>query len=212
MPEAVLFDFDGTLADTASDLSRPLNRMRAARGLPALPLEQLRPYASAGARGLLGAGLGILPEHAEFKPAREEFLKLYGAEICVESRLFPGMEELLDAIEARSLRWGIVTNKSTQLTRLIVKSLGLDARAACVVCGDTTPHLKPNPASLLHAANELRLEPRQCVYLGDDRRDIDAARAAGMPSVAVSWGYGSGLDSWQADAVIARPAELIDRL
>jgi phosphoglycolate phosphatase len=207
-----LFDFDGTLADTAADLSRALNRLRSARGLPELPLAALRPHASSGARGLIGAGLEILPEHPEFKALRDAFLKHYGAEICVDTRLFPGMAELLAAIEARGLRWGIVTNKSTSLTRILVKVLGLEARVACVVCGDTTPHLKPHPASLLHAAKELALAPQDCVYLGDDLRDIQAARAAGMRSVAVEWGYGEGLATWHADAVIAQPADLLSAL
>ena len=209
---AVLFDFDGTLADTAADLSRALNRLRSARGMPELPLEDLRPHASSGARGLIGAGLGILPEHPEFKALRDAFLEHYRAEICVDTRLFPGIEELLADIEARGLRWGIVTNKSTNLTRLIVKSLGLQERAACVVCGDTTPYLKPNPASLLHAASELALAPRDCVYLGDDLRDIQAARAAGMRCVAVGWGYGASLQSWSADAIIDRPLDLLAQL
>ena len=209
---AVLFDFDGTLADTASDLARPLNRLRAARGLPQLPLESLRPFASAGARGLLEAGLGILPDDPEFKPLREAFLQHYADEICVDTRLFPGIDTLLAEIESRGLRWGIVTNKSTHLTRKIVAALGLERRAACVVCGDTTPHLKPHPASLLHAANDLGLAPADCVYLGDDRRDVDAARAAGMRSVAVGWGYGENLESWNADAVIVRPMDLLVRL
>jgi phosphoglycolate phosphatase len=209
---AILFDFDGTLADTAADLSRALNRVRAGRGLPELPLERLRPHASAGARGLLEAGMGILPEHADYKPLREAFLEHYEREICIDTRLFPGMPDLLAALEARKLRWGIVTNKSTRLTRLVVRELGLEARAACVVCGDTTPHLKPHPASLLHAAQELALAPAQCVYLGDDLRDIQAARSAGMRSVAVEWGYGSGLRSWNADAVLARPRDLIEWL
>jgi phosphoglycolate phosphatase len=208
----VLFDFDGTLADTAADLSRALNHVRASRGLPDLPIEKLRPHASAGVRGLLGAGMGILPEHADFKTLRELFLKHYAEELCVDTRLFPGMDELLVALEARGLRWGIVTNKSTNLTRLLVKALGLEARAACVVCGDTTPHLKPNPASLLYAAKELALAPQACVYLGDDLRDVQAARSAGMSAVAVEWGYGEGLAGWQADAVIARPMDLIARL
>ena len=206
---AVLFDFDGTLADTAADLSRALNRLRTARGLADLPLEKLRPHASSGARGLLEAGLGILPDHPEYTALREAFLQHYANEICVETRLFPGMEELLAAIEARGLRWGIVTNKSTSLTQLVVKALGLQSRAACVVCGDTTPYLKPNPSSLLHAANELALAPRDCVYLGDDLRDIQAARAAGMRSVAVGWGYGADLHAWQADIVITQPPELV---
>ena len=209
---AILFDFDGTLADTAADLSRALNRVRSARGLAAVPLEQLRPHASSGARGLIEAGLGILPEHAEFKALRDAFLKHYAEEVCIDTRLFPGMAELLAAIEARGLRWGIVTNKSTSLTRTLVKALGLEQRAACVVCGDTTPHLKPNPASLLHAAAELGLKPVHCAYLGDDLRDIQAARSAGMRAVAVEWGYGRGLQSWNADAVVARPQDLIELL
>jgi phosphoglycolate phosphatase len=209
---AVLFDFDGTFADTAADLARALNRLRSARGLVDLPLEDLRPHASSGARGLIGAGLGILPEHPEFKTLRDSFLKHYAAEICVDTRLFPGMDELLAGLEARGLRWGIVTNKSTNLTRLLVKALGLETRAACVVCGDTTPHLKPNPASLLHAARELALPPGECVYLGDDLRDVQAARAAGMRSVAAGWGYGRDLLTWQADAVIGHPLELLAQL
>ena len=209
---AVLFDFDGTLADTAADLSRALNHLRTARGLEKLPLEELRPHASSGVRGLIEAGLGILPDHPEFKALRESFLKHYTEEICVDTRLFPGMGELLAALEARGLRWGIVTNKSTLLTQMIVKALRLEDRAACVVCGDTTPHLKPNPASLLYAAGELALAPADCIYLGDDLRDVQAARAAGMRSVAVEWGYGSGLEAWNADAIIAQPMDLITRL
>lgn len=208
----MLFDFDGTLADTAADLSRALNRLRRARGLAELALEQLRPHASAGARGLIGAGLGVAPEDARYRALREAFLEHYENEICVDTRLFPGMIELLAAIEARRLRWGIVTNKSTYLTRLLVRELGLDARVACVVCGDTTPHLKPHPASLLHAAGELTLEPRVCIYLGDDLRDVQAARAAGMRAVAVEWGYGAGLQSWNADAILARPLDLMEWL
>ena len=210
--KAVLFDFDGTLADTAADLSRALNQLRKARGQAELPLETLRPYASSGARGLIGAGLGILPEHPEFNALRESFLRHYAESICVDTRLFPGMAELLAAIEARGLRWGIVTNKSARFTREVVAALGLERRVACVVSGDTTPYLKPNPASLLYAADELKLTPAECVYLGDDKRDIDAAIAAGMRSVAVEWGYGANLQAWNADAIIAQPMDLLSRL
>ena len=206
---AVLFDFDGTLADTAADLSRAINQLRAARGLDDFPLEQLRPFASAGARGMLQAALRILPEHPEFTSMRDEFLRHYAASICVDTRLFPGMELLLGEIEKRGLRWGIVTNKAERFTNEIVAALGLARRAACVVSGDTTPHLKPHPASLLHAAKELSLEPSACVYLGDDLRDIQAARAAGMRSFAVGWGYGADSRVWQADAVIDQPSDLI---
>lgn len=209
---AVLFDFDGTLADTASDLTRALNRLRTGRGLPELALDTLRPYASSGARGLLQAGLGILPEHPEYKPLRKAFLEHYAAGVCEDTRLFPGIDALLAALESSGVRWGIVTNKSTRLTRMLVAALGLDNRVACVVCGDTTPHLKPHPASLLHAARELQLATQDCLYLGDDLRDIQAAQSAGMRSVAVEWGYngtGGGPRSWNADAVIAKPMDLI---
>ncbi len=209
---AALFDFAGTLADPAADLSRAVNRLRAARGLPELPLAELRPHASAGARGLIGAGLGILPEHPEYLALREDFLRHYESGICVDTRLFPGMLELLSALEAGRLRWGIVTNKSTRLTQIVVRDLGLDLRAACIVCGDTTPHLKPHPASLLHAAKELALDPAECVYLGDDLRDIQAARSAGMRCVAAGWGYGEGLAAWNADAVLERPQDLMEWL
>jgi len=212
----VLFDFDGTLADTAADLGRAVNRMRQKRGLAELPIEKVRPMASSGARGLLQAGFGMLPDHPDFNPMREEFLDNYEAAVCVDTRLFPGMPELLAALEAKAIAWGIVTNKSSRFTHKLVAALGLTERVACVVCGDSTPHLKPNPASLLHAARELALEPRDCIYLGDDLRDIQAARAAGMRPVAVAWGYhhpdGGEPASWQAEAVIARPADLLSLL
>jgi len=209
---AVLFDFDGTLADTAADLGRAVNRMRHKRGLDELPIEKIRPMASAGARGLLQAGFSMRPDHPDFKSMREEFLDNYDTAVCVDTRLFPGMPELLAALEARAIAWGIVTNKSTRFTHKLVATLGLKARVACVVCGDTTPHLKPNPASLLHAAGELALAPQECVYLGDDLRDIQAARAAGMRSVAVGWGYGEDMSAWNADVIIARPENLLDHL
>lgn len=212
MASTVLFDFDGTLADTAADLSRALNRVRAERGLDEVPLEQLRGHASSGARGLLQAGMGVLPEHDQYAPLREAFLKHYAENICIDTRLFPGVEALLSEIEWRGLRWGIVTNKSTSLTRNVVRRLGLAERAACVVCGDTTPHLKPHPAPLLHAAGELQVATSDCVYLGDDLRDIQAARAAGMRPVAVAWGYGENLPDWNAEAILQRPEDLISRL
>lgn len=212
MASTVLFDFDGTLADTAADLSRALNRVRAERGLDEVPLEQLRGHASSGARGLLQAGMGVLPGHDQYAPLREAFLKHYAENICIDTRLFPGVEALLSEIEWRGLRWGIVTNKSTSLTRNVVRRLGLAERAACVVCGDTTPHLKPHPAPLLHAAGELQVATSDCVYLGDDLRDIQAARAAGMRPVAVAWGYGENLADWNAEAILQRPGDLISRL
>lgn len=213
--QAVLFDLDGTLADTAPDLVAALNRLRSEHGRAALPLATVRPYASSGARGLLQIGFGLKPEDARFEPLRDAFLDHYEARVCVETRLFPGMIELLAAIEQRGIRWGVVTNKSSRFTPRIIAALGLEARAACVVCGDTTPHIKPHPASLLHAARQLALEPAQCCYVGDDLRDVQAALAAGMRAVAAEYGYlgtGSAPREWNAHAVIAHPMDLIARL
>jgi phosphoglycolate phosphatase len=213
---AVLFDFDGTLADTAADLGAALNRLRADYGLPALAQESVRPHASSGARGLLRIGFDLVPGDARYDAMRAAFLDHYDAHVCVETRLFPGIADLLGELQARGLSWGIVTNKSQRFTYRIAAALGLQERAACIVCGDTTPHLKPHPAPLLHAARELRIAPGECWYVGDDLRDVQAARAAGMRSVAVEYGYG-GLDNgappaWNADAVIARPSELVEKL
>jgi len=208
---AVLFDLDGTLADTAPDLAAALNKLRADQGLEPVPLERLRPFASAGARGLVHAGFGAKPGDADYAALREAFLEAYRENTCVHTQLFPGIAELLAELARRALPWGIVTNKATRFTDRIVATLGLSP--ACVVCGDTTEHLKPHPAPMRHAADQLKLAPGECMYLGDDLRDIQAARAAGMSAIAVGWGYhhpeNGGPGSWQADAVIARPQDLI---
>jgi phosphoglycolate phosphatase len=211
---AVLFDFDGTLADTAPDLAAAVNRMRTDLGDDPLPLERLRPFASAGARGLLHAAFGLKPDDAEYKAMREEFLDLYAETCCLRTRLFPGIAELLEALRARDVRWGIVTNKATRFTEAICVALKL--KPDCLACGDTTPHLKPHPASLLHAAEQLNLPPASCCYLGDDLRDMTAARAAGMRPIAVEWGYhhpDSGTPgSWEAEAVIKHPMDVLKLL
>lgn len=211
---AVLFDFDGTLADTAPDLAAAVNRMRSDLGDEPLPLERLRPFASAGARGLLHAAFGLKPDDAEYKAMREEFLDLYAETCCLRTRLFPGIAELLRELRSREVRWGVVTNKATRFTERILSHLNL--KPDCVACGDTTPHLKPHPAPLLHAADQLNLPPQACCYLGDDLRDMTAARAAGMRPIAVEWGYhhpDSGTPgSWQAEAVIAHPIEMLKLL
>ena len=213
---AVLFDFDGTLADTAPDLGDALNRMLRDRGRAALPLEALRAHASSGARGLLHIGFDLTPQAPDYEAMRTEFLANYSAAICVHTRLFPGMEELLAALESRGMPWGIVTNKSIALTTPLVALLGLTGRAACVVGGDTTPHLKPHPASLFHAAEKIGIPPAECCYLGDDLRDIQAARSAGMFSIAVEYGYSgtgnAGPASWNADLVIATPLALLEHI
>lgn len=211
---AVLFDFDGTLADTAPDLAAAVNRMLVEQGYEPLPLERLRPFASAGARGLLHAAFGLKPDDAEYKAMREEFLDLYAETCCRETRLFPGVAELLEELGKRGLRWGVVTNKSTRFTEEILAHLEL--KPDCVACGDTTPHLKPHPASLLHAAEQLGLAPAACAYLGDDLRDMKAARAAGMRPIAVDWGYhhpgSGGPGTWEAELVIGRPMDLVEHL
>jgi 2-phosphoglycolate phosphatase len=211
---AVLFDFDGTLADTAPDLAAAVNRMRKEQGQEPLPLERLRPFASAGARGLVHAAFGVKPEDPEYKALRESFLDFYAERVCKETTLFPGIAELLGELRSRDIRWGVVTNKATRFTEQILLSLQL--KPDCVACGDTTPHLKPHPASLLHAAEQLNLPPASCYYLGDDLRDMKAAHAAGMHAIAVEWGYhhpeSGGPGTWEAEAVIAHPLDLIKHL
>lgn len=210
---AVLFDLDGTFADTAPDLGRALNRMRVERGLEALPIGVMRAHASSGARGLLKAGFGLTPESEGYEALRDRFLELYGENLCIDTRPFDGIPELVTKLEAHGLPWGIVTNKAKRFTEPLARKLAIDHRAACIVSGDSTPHIKPHPASLLHAASLLALAPADCVYLGDDLRDIQAARAAGMRFVAAGWGYlGDGADpgTWGADAVIAHPREVLD--
>jgi phosphoglycolate phosphatase len=211
---AVLFDLDGTFADTAPDLAAALNRLRAEQDLEPMPVERLRPFASAGARGLVFAGFGLKPGEGEYEALRTAFLDYYAERTCVETRLFPGMERLLAELQARAIAWGIVTNKAMRFTERIVAALHV--APACVVGGDSTPHLKPHPASLLLAAEQLKLAPAACTYVGDDLRDIQAARAAGMRAVAVDWGYHhpehGAPPAWKPDAVISQPLELLSLL
>ena len=208
---AVLFDFDGTLADTASDLAAAMNRLRTERKLAPLGVEAVRPFASMGARGMLRVGFGLKPEDADYPALRDEFLRRYEENVCNETRLFPGVAELIDSVKKQRFFWGIVTNKAQRFTDLIVRKLGLSPD--CVVCGDSTPHLKPHPGSLLLAAERLNLPTASCLYLGDDLRDIQAARAAGMRPVAVEWGYTSpdngGPATWNADFVVRTPLDLL---
>ena len=211
---AVFFDLDGTLADTAPDLAHAVNRMRSARGLPAVPLEVTRPVTSLGARGLLGAGFGVGPDHPEFAALRAEFLALYEEQICRETQLFPGAAGLLGALEARGLPWGVVTNKVERLARLLLENMGLAARAACIVGGDTTRYSKPHPEPLFAACRAAGVEPDACLYVGDDRRDVEAGRAAGMRVAAARWGYcnGGNPETWNADWIVERPGDILGLL
>jgi len=211
----VLFDLDGTLADTAPDLAATANAMRVARGLTELPYSQLRPLASHGARGLLGRALGATPGQPDFEALRQEFFARYEAALCVHSRLFDGIDALLRALDAGNRRWGIVTNKIARFTDPLLRELELDRRAACVVSGDTTPHAKPHPAPLLHAAALAGLPVTDTVYVGDDLRDVEAGRAAGMVTIAVRYGYlgeAAPIESWGANYVADTPTDLLGLL
>jgi phosphoglycolate phosphatase len=219
MPEngvrAVLFDLDGTLADTAPDLARALNRVRAAQHLAPVPVDITRPYTSSGARGLLKVGFGLDPGDERYEALRLQFLDFYAVEICVETRLFDGMAELLDRLDRDRLPWGVVTNKAERFTLPLLRGLHLHERVACVVGGDTAARAKPHPEPLLHAAAALKLPPSACLYVGDDLRDVQAARAAGMRVIAAKYGYlgdGGAIESWQADAIIEHPREVLDYL
>lgn len=211
MSALILFDFDGTLADTAPDLAAAANQQRTRRGLEPLPYETLRPVASQGARGLLRVALGLKPGDDEYEPTRLQFLEDYAASSTVHSKLFPGIKALLADIRQRGLSWGIVTNKVTYLTLPIVEHLNLTRDSAVLVCGDTTAHAKPHPLPLQHAAREAGFATDRCVYVGDDLRDIQAAHAAGMPAVAAAYGYVGEDDdiiSWEAETCANTPAEL----
>ena len=208
--KAWLFDLDGTLVDTAPDLGYAANQVRAELGLAPLPLLQYRPAASSGARGLLRIALGLTPEDADFPQRRDSFLAHYRAHLSRSSSLFPGIAAFLLALELRGTRWGVVTNKPGWLTQPLINDLGLGTRAACIISGDSTPNPKPAPDSLLLACEQLQLTPRDCVYVGDDLRDIEAARAAKMRSVAAGWGYegSTPLAQWGADYVAPSATDL----
>jgi phosphoglycolate phosphatase len=214
-PGAMLFDLDGTLADTAADLSHVLNLQRTRRGLKALPLARLRPVVSQGARGLLRVGFGLTPEQDAYEPMRAEFLELYAGNLFRETRLFDGMAAVLDAIEAAAIPWGVVTNKQARFTDPLIEALGLRHRAGCVISGDTCSRAKPHPEPLLEAARRLRVASERCVYVGDDRRDVEAGRAAGMVTVAALYGYlgeDPDPDSWDAHSAVSHPLALLGLL
>ncbi|MEP7156114.1 MAG: HAD-IA family hydrolase [Betaproteobacteria bacterium] len=212
---AVLFDLDGTFADTAPDMANALNLVRHERGLDPVPLAALRPHVSNGARGMVAGGFNLKPEDAEYAKLREAVLDKYQAKLCVESRWFDGTEELVDALEQRNIAWGIVTNKATYLAAPLLDALAVTKRAACIVCGDTCAYAKPHPAPLLHAAQLMGIDPSHCLYIGDDERDIIAANAAGMRGVVAMYGYLGVLEppeSWPAFAWINSPGEILGLL
>jgi len=210
----VLFDLDGTLLDTARDMAEALNRVRTVEGLECLPFDRIRPLVSHGAPRMIKFGFGEL-EPARYESLRTQFLDFYRAALTVHTRLFAGFDRVLDHLESSGLRWGVVTNKPGWLAVPLLAELGLDTRCGCVVAGDTLAERKPHPLPLLHAAGLLGLEPRDCVYVGDAERDVQAARNAGMIPLVAGFGYlGDGEDpaGWQPEAIFAHPEELIDWL
>ncbi|HYD33616.1 MAG TPA: HAD-IA family hydrolase [Methylophilaceae bacterium] len=213
MLQLILFDLDGTLVDTAPDLGLALNMQRERHGLPPLPMETIRPFASHGSRGLLSVGFGLTPDHTEFAPMREEYLDLYDKVFTRSPILFPGIAELLSTLESRNLRWGVVTNKPGRFTLPLLQAIGLDKRACCVVSGDDAPRPKPHPDTLLLALHQARVQPQHCLYVGDAERDIQAARAAGINSVVALFGYLDESDrpeEWGADAAVNTPLEVLN--
>lgn len=209
---ALLFDLDGTLADTAPDLAAALNALLAELGRPPLPFDAIRPHVSHGARALIRLGLDLGDGDPEFAPLHLRFLDLYRGAIAAHTTLFDGMEGLLATAEARGIPWGVVTNKPAWLTDPLMAALGLTARAACIVSGDTTAHPKPHPEPMFHASRQVGVPPEACLFVGDAERDIEAARRAGMRSLVANFGYLGPDDrpeTWGADGAVDHPGEIV---
>jgi len=211
-PEAILFDLDGTLIDTAPDMGGALNNLLREENREPLPLASIRPYVSQGGLVLTRLGFGDSVTEAEIEPLRQRFLQHYLAIIADDSRLFDGFDTVLANLEARSIPWGIVTNKPEWLTHPLLEQLELAARCAVVIGGDTLAQRKPDPQPLLVAAERIGIDARQCVYVGDDERDIIAGRAAQMKTLVAAYGYiedATEIASWNADGIIDKPTDLL---
>lgn len=212
---AVLFDLDGTLIDSAPDLGAAADQMRVARGLPSLPLSAYRHMAGAGARGMLEVAFGLAASDPGFDTLREEFFSNYAACMTQRTKAFDGVNELIARLEGEQLPWGVVTNKSCRFTDPLTRAMPLFLNAGAIVSGDTTPYAKPHPAPLLEAARQMGVDATQCVYVGDDERDIVAGLAAGMKTVAATYGYlgkKTEIEAWGAHAVINSPLALLQLL
>ncbi|MEZ0209741.1 MAG: HAD family hydrolase [Methylophilus sp.] len=213
--QAVLFDLDGTLVDTAPDLGYALNLQRARHGLPFLPDDTIRPHASHGSRGLLAIGFGLEPTDSDFDAMRHEYLDLYTEVMTRQPLLFDGMAETLADIEERGLHWGIVTNKPRRFTLPMIEHMGLSSRASAVISGDDAPLPKPSPQTLLLASKQIQVDPAHILYVGDAERDVQAGKAAGMTTLVALFGYLSDTDKpdeWGADGYIQQPRDLLSYL
>ena len=209
--KSVFFDLDGTLADTAPDLAAAANKMLIDRQMEPLPMQVMRHLASSGARGMIHAAFGVGIEDPRFEDFKEEFLSNYEQAIHVHTELFPSMNELLNLLDEHQVPWGIVTNKHQRFTIPLVKSLGLDQRTSAIVSGDTTPFAKPHPAPILLAVSQKQVEASSSVYIGDDLRDVQAGKAAGMKTIAAAYGYCGDHQppqSWEADFIVYEPKDL----
>ena len=215
MIRTILFDLDGTLADTAPDLGAALNTLLVEHNKSALPYASIRPVASHGAAGLIELGFGVARDTPRFAPLRERFISIYRGRLTRETRLFPGIPVLLDQLAARGLNWGIVTNKPAFLTEPLIDQLGLREDAACIVSGDTTANRKPHPEPMLHASKLAGSKPEECLYVGDAARDIEAGNAAGMKTLVALFGYIGAQDdpkTWGASGLIQEPQEILNWL
>jgi len=212
VPEAVLFDLDGTLADTAPDLGAALNQLLQEQGRDPLPMEKLRPHVSSGARGMIGAGLGITPADAAYFDLQQRFLAIYQNALCVGTRLFEGMAEHLAELDTRAIPWGIVTNKSQRFAIPLMEGLGLRQRCVCIVCGDSARRAKPHGHPMHLASAVMGIAASDCIYVGDDERDVISGRIVGMQTIVAGWGYlgdGKPPAHWGADAIAASPADIL---
>ena len=212
MPEAVLFDLDGTLADTAPDLGGALNQLMLEQGRSPLPMEKLRPHVSSGARGMIGAGLGITPADPGYLELQQRFLAIYQESLCIGTQLFAGMAQHLDELEGRGIPWGIVTNKSQRFAIPLMEGLGLRQRSACIVCGDSAQRAKPHGHPMQLASAVMGIATSHCIYVGDDERDVLSVRAAGMKTIIAAWGYlgdGKPPSTWGADGIAAAPQDIL---
>jgi N-acetyl-D-muramate 6-phosphate phosphatase len=213
--ECVLFDLDGTFADTAQDLHFALNHVLEEHGEQGVSFEKIRPSVSHGSRKMLCVGFGIEPQDPRFKQLQSEFLDFYLANIAVHTKPFDGILELLQQLEERAIRWGIVTNKPAWLTEPLMHQLDLDQRASTIISGDTTPYAKPHPEPILQACRQSSVEPARCLYVGDADRDIEAGRNAGTRTLIALFGYlgeQDNPDQWGADGQINHPLEIVEWL